>query len=378
MPAGNSRYLQFVEPHPPYAASGAGCRITDVDGHVVIDLLNNFTSLLHGHAHPQILAAATDAMARGTAFSMPTEHEIQLAELLAERVPAAERWRFTNSGTEAVMMAIRAARALTGRELIARFDGSYHGTYDPVTLESRGITRATAAETVVVPVGDGDTLIEALERHGESVAAVLIDSMPARAGMVPATPEFMRLVRTETERRGIVMIQDEVITLRVASGGMQSLYDVEPDITTAGKVLGGGFPVGAIGGRVDVMDVFNPTGTDPVKHGGTFSANPVTMAAGFAGMTMMTEAEYIRINALGDRLRAGLREQGWTVHGLGSLLKIEPGVSQETWWRLYEAGVLIAMHGLCCVSTPMNEDTIDEALAAFTHVAPTTIRRLDV
>jgi glutamate-1-semialdehyde 2,1-aminomutase len=370
MPGGNSRSLQFVEPHPPYAASGAGCRITDVDGHVVIDLLNNFTSLLHGHAHPQILAAATEAMARGTAFSMPTEYEIRLAELLGERIPAAERWRFTNSGTEAVMMAIRAARAFTGRELIVRLDGAYHGTYDLVALESRGITRGTAGEMIVLPVGDGDRLVEALNRHGENVAGVLIDSMPARAGLVPATPEFMRLVRTETAQRDIVMIQDEVITLRVGPGGMQALYDATPDVTTAGKIIGGGFPVGAIGGRVDVMDVFNPAGPDPVKHGGTFSANPVTMAAGFAGMTMMTEAEYARINALGDRLRDGLREQGWTVHGLGSLLKIEPGISQETWWRLYDAGVLIAMHGVCCVSTPMNEDTIAEALAAFTQVEP--------
>jgi glutamate-1-semialdehyde 2,1-aminomutase len=369
LPGGNSRSLLFVAPHPPYAARGVGCRITDVDGHVVIDLLNNYTSLLHGHAHPDILAAATEVMELGTAFSLPTEQEIALAELLGERIPSAERWRFTNSGTEAVMMAVRAARAYTGRDLIVRFDGCYHGTYDLVALDSRGISPGTVGDVIVLPAGDSDALVAALERNGQDVAGVLIDSMPARAGMIPATSEFMRVVRQQTEEHGIVMIQDEVITLRVDFGGMQSLYDVKPDITTAAKIIGGGFPVGAVGGRAEVMDVFNPTTDDPVKHGGTFSANPVTLRAGLTAMQMMTESEHDRINGLGDRLRNGLREQGWTVNGLGSLLKLEPGFSEETWWRLYEGGVLVALHGLCCISTPMTEDTIEEALAVFARVA---------
>ncbi len=369
LPGGNTRSLLFVEPHPPYAASGAGCRITDVDGHVVIDLVNNYTSLLHGHAHPKILAAANEVMELGTAFSLPTEHEIRLAELLGERIPSAERWRFSNSGTEAVMIAIRAARAYTGRDLIVRFDGCYHGTYDLVALDSRGITRGTAGDMIVLPIGDGDALADALDREGERIAGVLIDSMPGRAGMVPASSEFMRHVREQCDQHGIVMIQDEVITLRVAIGGMQSRYDVKPDITTAAKIIGGGFPVGAVGGRAEVMDVFNPAVADPVFHGGTFSANPVTLRAGLAAMEMMTESEYARINALGDRLRDGLREQGWTVNGLGSLLKIRDGLSEEMWWRLYEGGVLVALHGLCCISTPMTDDTVDEILAVFARVA---------
>ncbi len=369
LPGGNTRSLLFVEPHPPYAASGAGCRITDVDGHVVIDLVNNYTSLLHGHAHPRILAAVAEVMGSGTAFSLPTEHEIALAELLSERVPSAERWRFTNSGTEAVMIAIRAARAYTDRDLIVRFEGCYHGTYDLVALDSRGITRGTAGDMLVLPIGDGDALVSALDCHGPRVAGVLIDAMPGRAGMVPAAPEFMRLVREQCDQRGIVMIQDEVITLRVAVGGMQSHFDVKPDVTTAAKIIGGGFPVGAVGGRAEVMDVFNPATADSVKHGGTFSANPVTMRAGLTAMEMMTEPEYARINALGDRLRAGLREQGWDVNGIGSLLKIEGGLSQEAWWRCYEGGVLVALHGLCCISTPMTDETIDEVLAVFARAA---------
>jgi glutamate-1-semialdehyde 2,1-aminomutase len=187
--------------------------------------------------------------------------------------------------------------------------------------------------------------------------------------MVPASTDFMRLVREQTEQRGIVMIQDEVITLRVARGGMQSLYDVKPDLTTAAKIIGGGFPVGAVGGRAEVMDVFNPTIEDAVKHGGTFSANPVTMRAGLTAMQMMSDSEHARINTLGDRLRDGLREQGWAVNGLGSLLKVDPGFTEEMWWRLYDGGVLVAVHGLCCISTPMTDDTIDEALAVFERIA---------
>jgi glutamate-1-semialdehyde 2,1-aminomutase len=198
---------------------------------------------------------------------------------------------------------------------------------------------------------------------------VLFDAMPHHAGLTPAPPEFMRLTRDETERRGILMVQDEVITFRVAAGGLQSLYDVDPDITAVGKVIGGGFAVGGVGGRADVMEVFNPVGADPVSHGGTFSANPVTMRAGLTAMGMMTEQEYARINALGERLRSALVAQGWRVNGLGSLMKIDIGETPERWWRLYEEGVLVSPGGLACISTPMDESVIDEALASFARAA---------
>lgn len=365
LPGGNSRTSLFVRPHPPYAASGAGYRLTDVDGHTVIDLLNNFTSLIHGHAHPRLVAVATEAIAGGSAYGLPTEHEVEFAELLAKRVPAAESWRFLNSGTEAVMMSIRAARAFTGRDLIIRFEHCYHGTYDAVALEQRGVAEGVAGTVVVLPVWDGEALVETLEANGDRVAAVVLDAMPHHAGLIPAPPEFMRLMRDETQRRDVLIVQDEVITFRVAPGGMQSFYDVKPDITAVGKIIGGGFPVGAIGGRAEVMDVFNPVGTDPVSHGGTFSANPVTTRAGLTAMQMMTESEYARINSLGERLRSGLLAQGWRVNGLGSLIKVDIGETPETWWRLYEDGVLISPGGLACISTPMDESVVDEALASF-------------
>lgn len=373
LPGGSTRSSVFVKPHPAYAMRGDGCRITDADGHVVIDLLNNFTSLIHGHGHPQIVAAATEAIADGSAFGQPTEYEIELAELLAQRLPSAERWRFGNSGTEAVMLAIRAARAYTGRELIVRFEGCYHGMYDLVANDRRGVTRRTVEDSIILPVGDGDGLAAALDRDGDRVAAVIIDAMPSRAGMVPATPEFMRLVRQLTTDRGILLIQDEVITLRVAPGGIQSHYGCDPDLTTVGKIVGGGFPVGAFGGRADIMDVFSPQSTEPVVHNGTFSANPLSLRAGLAAMHLMTESEYVRINALGDRMRDGLRHQGWNVAGLGSLVKINDAMSGEVWWRLYEGGVLLANYGLACISTPMTEETVDEALSTFARVASRTL-----
>jgi glutamate-1-semialdehyde 2,1-aminomutase len=370
MPGGNSRTSLFVRPHPPYAVSGAGCRLTDVDEHTVIDLLNNFTSLIHGHAHPKIVAAATDAVANGSAFGLPTEHEVDLAELLAARIPGAESWRFTNSGTEAVMMAVRAARAFTGRDLIVRFEHSYHGTYDGVALDHRGVAEGVAGMAIVLTVADGEALLETLENDGDRIAAVVVDGMPHHAGLVPVPPEFMRLARDVTARCGALLVQDEVISFRAAPGGLQSLYDVVPDITALGKIIGGGFPVGAVGGRADVMEVFNPLTSDPVSHGGTFSANPVTMRAGLTAMEMMTTEEYARINALGERLRSALVAQGWRVNGLGSLLKIDIGTTPETWWQLYEEGLLVSPGGLACISTAMDDSVIDEALASFARAAP--------
>ncbi len=369
IPGGNARAAMTVGPHPPFARSAAGCRITDVDGHVVIDLLNNFTSLLHGHARPELIEAATEAMALGTIYGMPTEAEVAFAELLKERIPSTDRWRFSNSGSEAVMGAVRLARGFTGRDLIVRFEGCYHGMYDAVALEARGVSTGVAGDVVVVPPQDADALVAALDRYDGRIAGVLMDPMPSRAGLVPSPPAFVQRVREETERRGILLIFDEVITLRIAAGGMQSVYGVRPDLTATAKIIGGGFPVGAVGGRGDVMDISDARRPDKLALGGTFSGNLVTMRAGMRTLELMTDAEYVRINGYGDRLRAALAEQGWTVRGHGSLARIELGGSSERWWRLYDEGVLISPGGLTCTSTAMTDDDIDEVIAAFGRVA---------
>lgn len=369
LPGGNSRSTVFLPPHPPYAARGTGCELIDVDGHTLIDLQNNYTALIHGHAFPPVAVAAAEALAAGSAYGLPTEAEVELAEVLAERVGWAEQWRFANSGTEAVMMAVRAARAATGRELLVRFAGCYHGSWDAVLQPgARGAPIASQCDVLTLPLGDGEALLDALDRHGERVAAVLLDAMPNRAGLNALQPEIVELIRSQTRRRGIVLILDEVITFRLAAGGLHSLYGIEGDLIVLGKMVGGGLPAGAIGGRAELMGAFDPRRRDAVPHGGTFSANPVTMRAGVAALTRFPQAEIERIDSLGELLRGQLRERGWTVTGRGSLLQAQVPDVAELWWRLYDAGVLIAGNGLMCTSTPMDESVIACALDAFDRV----------
>jgi glutamate-1-semialdehyde 2,1-aminomutase len=348
---------------------GEGWRLCDVDGHELIDLQGNYTSLVHGHAFPPVVRAAQDALAEGSAFGLPTAAEVELAERLAARLPWAERWRFAGSGTEAVMMAVRAARAATGRDGLLRFAGCYHGSWDAVTQPgARGVPASAQQDVVTLPVGDERAFGAALEEHGERLACILLDLMPNRAGLRPVDPAFAALVREQSTRRGIVLILDEIITFRLGVGGMQQAYGIEGDLIALGKLIGGGFPIGAIGGRAARMEVFDPRRRDAVTHGGTFSANPVSLRAGMAALEALDAPAIARIDALGERLRRGLDELGYVATGRGSLLKVHVPDPAELWWRLYRAGVLIAFGGLMCVSTPMDEAVVDRALSAFEHV----------
>lgn len=368
LPGGNSRSTVFVPPHPPYARRGKGWRVWDVDDRLLIDLQGNYTSLVHGHAFAPAVRAASRALAEGSAFGLPTVAEVQLAEHLAGRVGWAERWRFAGSGTEAVMVAVRAARAATGRDGLLRFQGCYHGSWDAVVQpDAPGVPRTAQEDVLTLPVGDQRALLAALDEHGERLACVLLDLMPSRAGLRPADPAFVALVRRETARRGIALILDEVITLRLAVGGMEQLYDVEGDLVVLGKLIGGGLPIGAVGGRAELMEVLDPRRRDAVALGGTFSANPVSLRAGLAALEALDGEAIARINALGERLRAGLEGLGFTVSGRGSLLKVHAPDPVKLWWRLYHGSppTLIAPSGLVCVSTPMDERVIDRALAAF-------------
>jgi glutamate-1-semialdehyde 2,1-aminomutase len=362
LPGGNTRTTLYLPPHPPYAARGEGYELGDVDGHRAIDLNANYTALVHGHAHPAVVAAATEAVREGSCFGLPTEAEVELAEALCDRVAALERLRFTSSGTEAVMMAIRAARVATGRPGLLRFEGAYHGTYDAVATEtSPGVPDGVRGDVAVVPFDDEAAFLAALEERGDDLACVLFDLMPNRAGLRQASEGFAALVREETRRRGIALIVDEVITFRLSYGGLQERYGIEADLVTFGKVIGGGFPIGAFGGRADVMAAFDPSGPGHVPHGGTFSANPVAMRAGLAALQLLDREAIERVNALGDRLRAELRDLGLEMVGRGSLLQV--AVERADWWRLYEAGVLFAPNGLGAVSTVMDDAVVDEVVA---------------
>ena len=412
MPGGNTRTTVYMTPYPPYAASGEGCWITDVEGDRRLDCLNNYTALIHGHAHPAIVEAATRRLARGASFPLPTPEEIELAAVLTERLPSAERVRFTNSGSEAVMMAIKGARAYTGRPKIAKFEGAYHGSYDyaevslsstpeawgslaaPVsTAYSRGTPPAVLDDVVVLPFNHPEHAVARIEQEAGRLAAVLVDPVPNRVGLMPARRDFLQAMREVTRARGIVLIFDEVISFRVGYHGAQGAFGVTPDMTTLGKIIGGGLPVGAVCGRAEVMAVFDPTrGTPPAPHGGTFNANPVTMAAGLAAMQLLTPEAFGRLDELGAKLRASLdacfARAGvpGRITGMGSLFRLHPMDRELVDYRstrttpeeaerlvrlvrrLMEHGVLMSVTGLGCLSTPMGDAELEGLVETFATV----------
>lgn len=407
MPGGNTRTTVYMDPYPIYAVRGEGCRVWDADGVARIDCINNFTALIHGHAHPAIVAAIAAQASSGTSFGLPTESEIDLAELLVDRVPGIEQVRFMNSGTEAVMMALKAARAATGRPAIAKVEGAYHGAYDyaEVSLDSapggwgepspasnaysRGTPAGVLDDVVVLPFNDLRLAERLLREHAGRLAALLVDPMPNRAGLVPAEPAYLEGLRRITRELGILLVFDEVITLRLGPGGAQALWNIEPDLTVLGKIIGGGFPVGAVGGHTGVMAVFDPSrGKPAVPHGGTFSANPMTMRAGLAAMQLLTPEAFARLERMGDELRraisadfARLGLPGQAV-GRGSLLKVhftnrplrdyrsafpsaEEARRAAVFHRgLLNRGVLAAGYGLMALSTPMTDADLEEIMIA--------------
>lgn len=402
LPGGNTRSSIFLTPYPIYAKSGKGCRITDVDGVERIDYLNNYTTLIHGHAHPAIEEAVMRQLKLGASFAHPTEGEIELAELLSSRVRSFEQVRFTNSGTEAVMQAIKAARAFTGKTKIAKCEGCYHGTYDwsevsldtgpenwgdePASVVSaKGAPQSVADEVVVIPYNDIEAAEKILERHASELAAVIVDPLPQRAGLIAASDAFLTRLRSFTKGRNILLILDEVIAFRLGYHGAQTALGVEPDLTTLGKIIGGGLPVGALAGKRKVMEMFNQSsGHAAVAHAGTFNANPLTMAGGLTAMRMLTQEAFERLNTLGERVRRELRRAMNTagvngmVTGMGSLFMIHLDQSPQGGYRaiqlarakdkafgwlyryLLNNGVVINAQGMGSLSTVMTESDVDK------------------
>jgi glutamate-1-semialdehyde 2,1-aminomutase len=369
-PGGSSRTTLAAVSPPPYAMRGEGAIVVDVDGHEAIDLHGDYSALVHGNAYAPVLAAAREALEAGSAFGLPTAAEVDLAECLAARIGWAERWRFVGSGSEAVMAAVRAARAVSGRQKVVRFADCYHGGWDALaTPGALGVPEGVRREVLTLPLGDPSALVGALDEHDGQVACVLLDPMPNRAGLRPVEPSFAQLVRDQTRARGMALIVDEVIAFRMAPGGMQELYGIEADIVTLGKLIGGGLPVGALGGRAGWMDVFDPTRPHGVALAGTFAANPVSMRAGLAALRDLDASAIERIGLLGERLRDGLASLGYEVTGAGSLCKLHAPDLPGLWRRLYGEGVLIAADGLISVSTAMDNALIERALELFGRVA---------
>jgi glutamate-1-semialdehyde 2,1-aminomutase len=322
---GNSRLTAYFAPFPFYVERGEGCAIYDLDGNRRLDFYNNATSLILGHCNPQVTDAVIAQAARGAAFANPTGPETELATLITTLVPSVERLRFTNSGTEGVMLAIRAARAYTGKAKIAKIEGGYHGTSDHVSISvttqagsaenphpapsSRGITPHTLADVVVIPFNNVAAARRILAQHRDDLAAVIVEPAMGGVGYIPAEPEFLETLREACDGQDTLLIFDEVQTLRMTPGGAQQWFHVFPDLTCMGKIIGGGLPVGAFGGRADIMEAFDATRHAPgIPHGGTFNANPMTMQAGLATMRQLTPEVYERLNDHGTALRHQLDE----------------------------------------------------------------------
>jgi glutamate-1-semialdehyde 2,1-aminomutase len=407
IPGGTSKTNLYMRPHPLYVRGGSGCRATDLEGVERLDCINNFTAMIHGHAFPPVVRAVTEQLARGTNFAFSTPEELELAKLLVERIPSVEMVRFFSSGTEAVMMGIKAARAFTGRDRIAKIEGAYHGYYDDIQVSfnsappnwgpdnapaslpsSGGIPKHRIQETLVLPWNDPEAAEQLISLHKSELAAVIVDPLANRMGFIPPTPGYLQRLREVTRAHGILLIFDEVISLRLGYAGAQARYGGDPDLTAMGKIIGGGFPVGALGGRAEVMAVFDPGTKGPrVLAGGTFSGNPVTMTAGLAAMLAMDRNAFSRLEDMGERLRVRLRDVisarklPAQITGESSLFRfvmvsrplksyrdtVEPGVAERTnrlFMALLDAGLMINNNGLACLSTPMGEAELDHIESA--------------
>ena len=411
MPGGNSRHAIALAPYPIYVASGRGCRVIDVEGQERIDFLNNFTSLILGHADPRVTDAVHKQIDRGTAFTMPCEADIELAELLIERIGYIDQLRFCNSGTEAVMLAVKAARAATGRMKIAKFEGCYHGAYDyaqvsdappiercgapnrPASVLEAGTASAVADDVIVMPWNDLRVCRELISENSSQLAAVLVDPLPAALGLIAPEPGFLEMLREETSRHGVLLIADEVMSFRLAYDGALAAEGIEPDLTALAKIIGGGYAVGAVAGTREVMSIFDHTLDMRVHHSGTFNGNPVTMVAGLETMRQITRETYERLDRLGDYVREALvkmltdRRITAQAFGRGSLFSVHlTGETLRDYRSLVEhsrdanrvavharlchemlgRGIMISKRGIFgCLSTPMTEAELDAFVAAL-------------
>jgi glutamate-1-semialdehyde 2,1-aminomutase len=367
--------LSVGEEPTPLVVRGEGCRLWDHRGRELIDANNNFTVSVHGHAHPEIVEAAERALRDGASFGLPNLYEWKHAELLLGRLPALDQVRYTNSGTEAVMTALRVARASTGRDACVVIKDGYHGTSDVALCAggeryTRGVAQGVIDDVTVVPLNDTAALREAIERDPGRYAAVLIDLLPNRAGLIAVSREFIELARSLATEHGILLIVDEVISLRLGPNGLSGEYGVTPDLLTVGKIIGGGFPVGAVVGQEQFMRELAVTSPGYLEHGGTFTGNPVSMAAGAVSLRLLDADAIARLNRFGDEARLAVESRvadaGWEVRGIGSLLRpfpkgaasIDAGLQRRLWWAAYERGLLLTQANCAALSTPMTDAVV--------------------
>lgn len=407
LPGADTRSPLFYPPYPAVLKDGHAAQIVDVDDNELIDFTSNHSSLILGNGHPRVLDAVQAQIETGTSFPGPTIPQVTLARQLCERIPSFERVRFTNSGTEAALQAARAARAFTGRSRLAKIEGGYNGTADLLLVStsptqdevgdasrptavpgSLGLAPGTVESALVLPFNDAGAARALLDEHGEEVAAVIVEPVMGSAGMIPAEREYLETLREVTERLGMLLIFDEVISFRVAYGAAQAHFGVTPDLTCLGKAIGGGFPLGVVGGRADVMALFDPTRGRPlIPHPGSLNANPVSLVAGSTTLEILDEEAIGLLNERGDELRARVRDVFADAHvdvqvtGLGSLFALhltsrpvrayrdalaeDAALRHRLFLGLFNHGVLIDPRGVGCLSLATGEAEIDRFIDAL-------------
>ena len=405
LPGGDTRTVTFFEPFPHYIVRGDGAYIYDADGNKLLDFQNNYTSLIHGHAHAPTIKAVHKQIMRGSAYTSPIELQTRLAKIITERFPGIDLVRFTNSGTEANMHVLRAARAFTGKAKIIKTEGGYHGTTDvfeasvdpnlkkagtldniKVIPESKGVSANALKDVLVVPFNDVERTKKVIEENYKDVACFIIEPVMGSAGQITPLPGYLKAVRELTEKYGILLIFDEVVTGRLSYGGAQELYGVIPDLTSLGKIIGGGTPIGAFGGRQDIMKLYDPR-EKKMYHSGTFNGNAISMAAGVAAMEDYGRDKVDYINGLGqiftDELRRRIEQIGLRIriNGVGSLFNTifsdrpvtsyrdmatsHEDLNQLLYMSLLTKGVFIAPRGMYCISTAMQQADLDFAAKMF-------------
>lgn len=406
LPGGDTRTASYYFPYPAYMEQGKGCFLYDCDGNKYLDFLNNYTSLIHGHRHPAIVRAARAQLENGTVLGSPSALQSKHAEILCKRIPSVDKVRYCNSGTEATLFAIRAARAFTKKDMIIKMDGGYHGSHDCAEInvrpdvESKGLPKAhfdaegipasVLNDVLVAPFNDLDSVEMLIEKFKGKVAAIILEPMLGSSGMVPPKPNYLKGMREIANRYNVLLILDEVMTFRISIGGLQAISNVKPDLTALAKIIGGGFPVGAFGGRKEIMERFDPAHPQTMMHTGTFNGNNITMAAGLAAMESYDQTAIDRVNELGNMLRVGFNRVFKKVGirgqatGLGSLVQVHwrdgeiicardsimgrisgGEILKLFHFEMLNRGIFFAPRGMFSISTPMTEKEIAKALEEF-------------
>ena len=409
LPGGDSRNSIYWRPYPIFIESAKGAIVTDIDGCERLDFINTMTTMILGHGFQPVIDGVRRQLENGVGYNAPNTHQVELAQSLCDRIPSFDLVRFTNSGTEATLNTIRAARAFTGRTSFAKVEGGYHGTHDSVSVSvrvdvskagsmdspeplaaSEGLPSEILDQVIVLPFNDTEVALNILQDHRSDLAAVIVEPVMGSVGMVPATHEFLSMLRSFTQEHGIVLIFDEVISYRVSPGGCQAHYDITPDMTALGKIIGGGFPVGAFGGRRDIMELYDPRFGPRVSHAGTFNGNPVSMLAGVITLDHLTTRVYQELEMHGQRLRSEIHnicidlEVPAQITGIGSLFGIhfvghdiqnyrdiadcDTGLRDRVFLGLMNEGILVAPNLVGALSTETKEAQVAVFAETFRNV----------